>query len=80
MPSTMKDRSLLNIKLFQRFGNLKVIRLDHERAGWFLCECKCGKTRSVMERRLINGEITACTACTARQKMERLISDFEGTY
>lgn len=67
--SSQEDR----IKLFQRFGDLKVIRLDTERPGWILCECKCGKTRSVMESRLIAGEIIACVACTARQKMEKPI-------
>lgn len=62
------------IRLFQRFGDLKVIRLDTERSEWVICECKCGKTRYVMERRLLNGEITSCVACTARQKMEKPIS------
>jgi hypothetical protein len=45
----------------QRFNDLKVIRTDTDRQGWALCECKCGKLRSVMQSKLASGEITACT-------------------
>jgi hypothetical protein len=65
----------LTVKRFQKFGELRMIGDDVERSGWVTCQCAGGKYRSVLERRLLNGEITACVACTGKMKMEKLIND-----
>jgi hypothetical protein len=62
----------LTVKKNQKFGDLKVIEDDtNGRSGWVVCVCWCGNRRVVLERRLLDGEITACEGCTARMKMEK---------
>ena len=58
----------------QKFGDLKVIRRsDQGKMIWWLCECWCGNTRLVEEKRLLSGHITMCIGCEVRQKMEKPI-------
>jgi len=54
----------------RRFGKLKA--LSHEDRGqsyWWICQCE--KYRSVLERRLLSGEVTACVACEKREDLEQ---------
>jgi hypothetical protein len=64
----------LKVKRFQMFGRLKVT--DHyDRPGWVLCACRCGNYRGVKQEKLLSGEVTSCTSCTARMKFERLAGE-----
>ncbi len=62
----------MGIKVFQRFGDLKVTGQFYEqgRLKFWPCQCKCGKERGVEEQRLLSGQITSCVACEKRRKME----------
>lgn len=59
-------------RIGQKFGDLKVIgpaAYSGEQA-WCPCQCWCGNTRGVEEKRLVSGKITMCVPCEVRRKME----------
>jgi hypothetical protein len=63
----------MKIKLFQQFGDLKIIGQVDYRGGlnWWPCQCKCGNYREVEEKRLLDGIITSCVPCAVKRKMEK---------
>ena len=44
----------------KEFGHWKVIKNDEERYRYVLCECECGKVKSVRADTLIKGDSTSC--------------------
>ena len=60
----------LNQRRGEHYGRLTVTGLD-DRGGqsrWSACLCECGETRSVIERRRLNGELTECVRCEVKRK------------
>jgi hypothetical protein len=60
-------------RLGEKYGRLTVTGLD-DRGGqsrWYLCLCECGEARTVIERRLLSGEMVECMKCEVKRKMER---------
>lgn len=68
----MKFREPVNLT-GQKFGDLKVLRLDDSRPNvyFWICVCWCENKRSVLERHLLEGKVTMCKGCEARAKMEK---------
>jgi hypothetical protein len=64
----------LKVKRFQMFGRLKVVDC-YDRPGWVQCVCRCGNYLGVLERKLLSGETSDCTSCTARIKFEGLAKE-----
>lgn len=49
-----------------------------DRAKTYLCRCKCGRTRIVVERELKAGRIWACQRCMREQWVSPTIKDLTG--
>lgn len=47
----------------QKFGQLKVIRMDKSRPGYYWCECECGGKESIRGAYLKNGQKKRCREC-----------------
>ena len=63
----------LNQRRGERYGRLAVTGLD-DRGGqsrWYACLCEFGKTRSVIERRLLSGQVIERVKCEVKRKMGR---------
>lgn len=58
----------------QRFGALKVVMRDDNRpppGAWWVCACDCTGYRSVVERKLLSGEVgDECVRCEVRRQIE----------
>jgi hypothetical protein len=61
----------LNYRRGDHYGRLTVTGHDDRgsQSRWYACLCKCGETRSVIERRLLSGEIVECVKCEVKRKM-----------
>ena len=57
----------------RKFGRLTVVEADGKTASrhtkW-LCQCECGKTKSVVSRDLLNGHTQSC-GCLQREKVTK---------
>lgn len=52
----------------QRYGKLVVLRVDHNRSGYVICKCDCGKTKSIRKASLTKTkEPTRSCGCLQRE-------------
>lgn len=69
------SKKALKIKAGDVFGKLTVIKytgVTEKQNKKYLCKCECGKTKTAVGSKLINGQIKSCGKCNIRRKNEEI--------